>query len=43
VSRACATAPGHDVNVGVVNATPPYIKTYADEVWTDNLLALPRY
>jgi uncharacterized protein DUF3892 len=34
---------GHDVAVGVVNATPPYIRTYADGVWTDNLLALPRY
>lgn len=29
--------------VGVVDATPPYIRTYADGVWTDNLLALPRY
>jgi hypothetical protein len=31
------------VEVGVVNVTPPYIRTYADGVWTDNLLALPRY
>jgi hypothetical protein len=31
------------VEVGVVNDTPPYIGTYADGVWTDNLLALPRY
>jgi hypothetical protein len=29
--------------VGVVQAYPPYIRTYADRVWTDNLLALPRY
>lgn len=34
---------GHDVQVGVVKATPPYIRTYADGVWTDNLLALPRF
>jgi hypothetical protein len=31
------------VLVGVVDATPKYIRTYADNVWTDNLLALPRY
>lgn len=31
------------VAVGVVNATPPYIRTYADGVWTDNLLALPEF
>lgn len=29
--------------VGVVDARPPYIRTYADGFWTDNLLALPRY
>jgi hypothetical protein len=34
---------GHDVQVGVVRARPPYIRTHADRVWTDNLLALPRY
>ena len=34
---------GHDVKVGVVKATSPYIRTYADGVWTDNLLALPRF
>ena len=34
---------GNDVKVGVVDADPPYIRTYADDVWTDNLLALPRY
>lgn len=33
----------HDVQVGVVKVRPPYIRTYADRVWTDNLLALPRY
>jgi len=34
---------GDDVKVGVVDATPPYIRTYADGVPTDNLLYLPRY
>ncbi len=29
--------------VGVVNATPKYIRTHADGKWTDNLLALPRF
>jgi hypothetical protein len=29
--------------VGVVHADPPYIRTYADGVWNDNLLALPTY
>jgi hypothetical protein len=36
-------AAGHDVRVGVVKANSPYIRTYADNVWTDNLLALPRF
>ncbi|WP_314409725.1 DUF3892 domain-containing protein [Streptomyces sp. DSM 40484] len=31
------------VRVGVVKATPPYIRTYANDTWTDNLLALPRF
>ena len=31
------------VQVGVVNATPKYIRTHADGKWTDNLLALPTY
>jgi hypothetical protein len=31
------------VQVGVVRGTPPYIRTYADGKWTNNLLALPRY
>ena len=29
--------------VGVVEAQPPYIRTYADGDWNDNLLALPTY
>jgi exosome complex RNA-binding protein Rrp42 (RNase PH superfamily) len=31
------------VSVGVVEASTPYIRTYADGVWTDNLLSLPTY
>jgi hypothetical protein len=31
------------VAVGVVKATPKYIRTHAGGKWTDNLLALPRY
>ncbi|MGD0742094.1 MAG: DUF3892 domain-containing protein [Acidimicrobiales bacterium] len=31
------------VSVAVVDAHPKYLRTYADGVWTDNLLALPRY
>jgi hypothetical protein len=31
------------VEVGVVDAFPKYIRTYADGKWTNNLLALPRY
>ena len=32
-----------DATVGVVTANPPYLRTYADGVWTNNLLSLPRY
>ena len=34
-----------EVQVGVVHPQygPPYLRTHADGVWTDNLLALPRY
>jgi hypothetical protein len=33
------------VFVGVIRpqSEEPYVRTYADGVWTDNLLALPRY
>jgi hypothetical protein len=31
------------VDIGVVNATPPYVRTHADGRWTDNLLSLPRF
>jgi hypothetical protein len=35
---------GHRANVGVVAPSygARYLRTYADGVWTDNLLALPR-
>lgn len=32
-----------DAQVGVVNADPPYLRTHADRVWTNNLLSLPRF
>lgn len=32
-----------DARVGVVNAIPPYLRTYADGKWTNNLLSLPRF
>ena len=37
-------AQGNRVDVGVVTPThgDKYLRTYADGVWTDNLLALPR-
>lgn len=33
----------NEARVGVVEGTPPYIRTYADRTWTDNLLALPQF
>lgn len=41
--RAVVTDGKNTVNVGVVDTTPKYLRTYADGIWTDNLLALPRY
>jgi LPXTG-motif cell wall-anchored protein len=32
-----------DLRAGVVAADPPYIRTHAGGVWTDNLLVVPRY
>ena len=32
-----------DVQVKVIRANPPYLRTYADNRPTDNLLSLPRY
>ena len=34
---------GDEVTVLVMHTDPPYIRTQADGIWTDNLLALPRY
>ena len=34
---------GHKAIVKVVDATPPYLRTQSDGVWTNNLLALPTY
>jgi hypothetical protein len=34
---------GHLARVRVVRSNPRYIRTYADGVWSDNLLALPRF
>lgn len=31
------------VDVGVVQGARPFLRTHADGVWTDNLLALPRF
>lgn len=31
------------VVVGVVEGTPPYLRTHANGVYTDNLLSLPTY
>lgn len=41
--KAFVTDGKNTVSVRVVDATPKYIRTYADGKWTDNLLALPRY
>ena len=35
--------PDGAIGVGVVDATPPYLRTIANGKYTDNLLALPRY
>ena len=42
-NHAYVTDGNKTVEVGVVDATPPYLRTHADGVWTDNLLALPRF
>lgn len=34
---------GHIARVMVVDAPAPYLRTHADGVWGDNLLALPRF
>lgn len=42
--KAYVEESGHRVDVGVVDPDvgPKYLRTYADRVWTNNLLALPR-
>jgi uracil-DNA glycosylase len=32
-----------DAKVGVVNGSPPYLRTHADGNWTNNRLSLPRF
>lgn len=41
--QAYVNGNGRAVSVLVVKARPPYIRTYADGVWTNNLLALPLF
>jgi len=41
--KAYVVVAGARVEVGIVESNPPYIRTHADGVWKDNLLALPRY
>lgn len=40
---AKVTSGEQSVDVGVVHAERPYLRTHADGEWTDNLLALPRF
>jgi hypothetical protein len=42
-NRAYVTDGYRVVEVRVVNGSPPYLRTYADGAWTDNLLALPKF
>lgn len=32
-----------EIRVGVVDASPPYLRTYSDGAWTNNLLSLPTF
>ncbi|MCP3098436.1 DUF3892 domain-containing protein [Myxococcus sp. K15C18031901] len=41
--EAWVKAPTGDVRVLVVRATPPYLRSEANNRLTDNLLALPRF
>jgi hypothetical protein len=34
---------GYDLDVRVVETKPPHVRTFVEDVCTDNLLALPRY
>lgn len=42
-NQAYVEGPTKRAYLRVREATPPYVQTYADNTWTDNLLALPRY
>lgn len=42
-NKAYVTDGRNTVEVGVVEARPPHLRTFADGKWTDNLLALPRF
>ncbi len=40
----CSDANGQNAAyLQVVNATPSYVRTFADGKWSNNLLSLPRY
>ncbi|WP_211372281.1 DUF3892 domain-containing protein [Mycolicibacterium grossiae] len=40
---AFVQGPHSRVRVGVVDASPPYLRTYANGEWDDNLLSLPTF
>lgn len=42
-NAAYVDGPTQRAYLRVREADPPYVQTYADNTWTDNLLALPRY
>lgn len=42
-NQAYVEAAPHRAYLRVREANPPYVQTYADNAWTNNLLALPRY
>jgi len=42
-NQAFVVSPYAKAEVKVVPIHPPYVRTVADGVWTDNLLALPRF
>ncbi len=42
-NQAYVDGPTQRAYLRVREANPPYVQTYADGTWTDNLLALPRY
>lgn len=42
-NQAYVQGPTEKAFLRVRGTTPPYVQTYADNTWTDNLLSLPRY